>query len=195
MATDVLVAFATKHGSTQEVAEAVVEELQGDGLEVELRTLDEVQDLEGYHSVVLGAPLYMGRWHQDARRFLKRHRRTLEDLPFAVFALGPLKNTEAEIRGAREQLDKALAAVPELRPATVEVFGGVIDPAKLSFPFNHMPAGDARDWDGIRAWARSLPGELGRTGGERDGDRAGVALTGDGELDLVAGMAAVDQRP
>jgi menaquinone-dependent protoporphyrinogen oxidase len=195
MATDILVAFATKHGSTQEVAEAVVEELNSQGLEVELRTLDEVKDLDGYGSVVLGAPLYMGRWHQDARRFLKRRRGELAELPVAVFALGPLKNTEAEIRGAREQLDKALHAVPELRPATVAVFGGVIDPAKLSFPFNHMPAGDARDWDAIRAWARSLPAELGRTGRERDGDRAGSAVPEDGELDLVAGMAAVDQGP
>jgi menaquinone-dependent protoporphyrinogen oxidase len=195
MATDVLVAFATKHGSTQEVAEAVVEELQEQGLEVELRALDEVRDLEGYRSVVLGAPLYMGRWHQDARRFLKRHRRVLEELPFAVFALGPLKNTEAEIRSSLEQLDKALAAVPELRPATVKVFGGVVDPTQLRFPFNHMPSGDARDWDAIRAWARSLPSELGGADRERDGDRTGLAVPEDGERDLVAGMAPVDERP
>ncbi len=177
MATSILVAYATKHGSTQEVAETVTEELQGLGLDVELTELGKVHDLDGYDSVVIGAPLYMGRWHSDARRFLKRHREELEELPVAVFALGPLKLTEQDVAGSREQLDRALALVPELRPATVEVFGGVVDPAKLRFPLNKMPAGDARDWDAIRAWARSLPGELGGALGKRDGDRAGPAVS------------------
>ncbi len=183
MATDVLVAYATKHGSTREVAEAVAEELHA-----ELRELGEVKSLDGYRAVVIGAPLYMGRWHRDAHRFLKRHG---AKLPFAVFALGPLHDTEEETKSARKQLDKALAHFPELRPVSVAVFGGVVDPATLHFPFNKMPAGDARDWDAIRAWARSLGGAL----GERDGDGASVALADDRELDLVAGLAAVDQRP
>ena len=34
----------------------------------------------------------------------------------------------------------------------VAIFGGVVDPRKLSFPFNHMPASDARDWEAIHAW-------------------------------------------
>jgi len=177
MAIDVLVAYATKHGSTREVAEAVTEELQGLGLEVELRGLGDVRDLGEYRSVVIGAPLYTGRWHGDARRFLKRHRRALAERRVAVFALGPLKLTEEDLAGSRKQLDRALALVPELRPATVEIFGGVIDPAKLRFPFNKMPAGDARDWDAIRAWARSLPGELGGALGQRDRDRAGPAVS------------------
>ncbi len=183
MATDVLVAYATKHGSTREVAETVAEELHA-----ELCELGDANCLDGYRAVVIGAPLYMGRWHRDAHRFLKRHG---AELPFAVFALGPLHDTEEEIRASRKQLDKALARYPELRPVSVAVFGGVVDPATLRFPFNHMPAGDARNWDAIRAWARGLGGAL----GERDGDRARVALADDRELDLVAGLAAVDQRP
>ena len=179
MAIDVLVAYATKHGSTEEVAEAVTEELQGLGLEVELAKLRKVRDLDGYRSVVIGAPLYTGRWHKDARKFVKRHGKALEELPVAVFALGPLKLAEEDVAGSRKQLDRALALAPELRPATVEVFGGVIDPAKLRFPFNRMEAGDARDWDAIRAWARSLPGELGGALGQRHGDRSGMAVPED----------------
>ena len=179
MATDVLVAYATKHGSTEEVAEAVTEELKGLGLEVELRELRKVRDLDGYRSVVIGAPLYTGRWHGDARRFLKRHRRELASLPVAVFALGPLKNTPEEIASSRAQLDRALALAPDLRPATVEMFVGAIDPSKLRFPLNRMEAEDGRDWDAIRAWARSLPGELGGALGQRDGDRAGSAVSED----------------
>ena len=36
------------------------------------------------------------------------------------------------------------------------IFGGVIRPDALRFPFNRMPACDARDRDAIRAWARDL---------------------------------------
>ena len=44
----------------------------------------------------------------------------------------------------------------QLEPASVAIFGGVIDPAKPDFPFNRIAAADARDWDAIRSWADSL---------------------------------------
>ena len=58
-----------------------------------------------------------------------------------------------ERQGSREH---ALAKFPWLAPVAVELFGGVINPAKLHFPFNHMPAGDARDWTAIHAWSDKL---------------------------------------
>src|SRR5204862_5659657 len=82
----------------------------------------------------------------------------LEAKPFAVFALGPLKDDEGQWEGAREQLDRALAG---FRPEAVGVFGGAIVPETLYFPFSHVPAGGLRDWDEIEAWARGLPEALG----------------------------------
>lgn len=57
---------------------------------------------------------------------------------------------------ARTQLDKALSKTRELEPRSVAVFGGVIDPSKLRFPLNRLPASDARDWDAIDAWVEEL---------------------------------------
>jgi flavorubredoxin len=59
MSTSILVAYSTKHGSTQEVAEAIAAALREGGLGVDCRPLKEVQSIEGYAAVVLGAPLYM----------------------------------------------------------------------------------------------------------------------------------------
>ncbi|HEV2583932.1 MAG TPA: flavodoxin domain-containing protein [Ktedonobacteraceae bacterium] len=160
MTTTVLVAYATKYGSTREVAEAIAATLSLEGLEVEIQPAREVRSLDGYGAVVLGAALYMGRWHKDARRFLKRHRAALSQRQVAIFALGPLSAAEEDRRGSREQLDRALAQVPWLTPVEVEMFGGMINPAQLHFPFNHMPAGDARDWKAIRAWASKLAAQL-----------------------------------
>src|SRR6266496_2234102 len=73
----ILVAYATKHGSTQEVAEAIAATLREHALEVEVQPASEVRALDRYGAVLLGAPLYSGRWHGDANRFLKRHRTAL----------------------------------------------------------------------------------------------------------------------
>jgi menaquinone-dependent protoporphyrinogen oxidase len=153
MSAHVLVAYASKHGSTREVAEAIAETFLEHGLGVELREAPSVADVESYDAVLLGGALYTGRLHPDARRFLRRHRAGLAQRPLAVFAMGPRTLAENEIAGSRHQLDRALAQVAELEPAAVAIFGGVVDPAKLRFPFNRMPASDARDWDAIHAWA------------------------------------------
>jgi menaquinone-dependent protoporphyrinogen oxidase len=101
---------------------------------------------------VLGGALYMGRLHPDARRFAERHSTALGLMPLAVFAMGPKRLEDNDVAGARKQLDVALVKLP-ISPQLVAIFGGVIDPAKLRFPWKRLPASDARDWEAIRSWA------------------------------------------
>jgi menaquinone-dependent protoporphyrinogen oxidase len=154
--TAILVAYGTKHGSTIEVAEAIASALRDEENDVEVAPAAAVRALDGYRAVVLGGALYMGRLHEDAADFLKRHRRTLQELPLAVFAMGPKTMAAGDVAASRKQLDHALAAVPELKPAAVAIFGGVVDPSKLRFPFKRMPASDARDWGAIDAWGHDV---------------------------------------
>ena len=160
MSDSILVAYATRYGSTQQVAEAIAETLRESGLEVDLQPMRQVRTLAAYSAVVLGAPLYMFRWHKDARRFLSRHRKALTERPVAIFALGPTHDDEKERQDSRAQLDKELAKSPWLTPVALEVFGGKYDPAKLRFPVNLFagkePASDIRDWTAIRAWTSNL---------------------------------------
>jgi len=163
MTPPILVAYASSYGSTQEVAQSVAETLRGCGFEIDIHPAKQVKALSGYQAVVLGAPLYMFRWHPDARQFLARHRAALATLPTIIFALGPFHNKEDEMRSAREMLDKELAKFSWLKPAAVEVFAGKFDPAKLRFPYSwlgpikKMPASDERDWEAIRAFASRIP--------------------------------------
>jgi menaquinone-dependent protoporphyrinogen oxidase len=158
----VLVGYATRYGSTQEVAEAVAAKLRECGLEVDIQPLSKVRTLAGYSAVVLGAPLFMFRWHKDALRFLSRHRKALTERPAAVFALGPTHDPydEKEWQDSRAQLDKELAKFPRFKPAALVMFGGKYDPALLRFPLKMLagkePASDIRDWAAIRAWAVDL---------------------------------------
>jgi menaquinone-dependent protoporphyrinogen oxidase len=161
MTTDVLIAYASKHGSTEQVARRIAEVVRAHGLTTKVEQAAAVTELDGVRAVVLGGSIYMGRWHRDANSFLQRHADALDEIPFAVFALGPGKNTEHDFEQSRHQLEHALAKEPELEPRAVAVFGGKIDPEHLRFPFNRMHAIDIRDWPTIHAWAAELPGVLG----------------------------------
>jgi menaquinone-dependent protoporphyrinogen oxidase len=152
----ILVAYASERGSTSEVADAITATLREEGIAVDLRPAAEVNAVGAYEGVVLGTAIYMGRLHGDARRFLERTRSELAEVPVAVFGMGPRSLEPHDVEQARKQLEHGLARIPELRPIAVEIFGGVVDPAKLRFPLNRIPASDARDWNAIRSWARHV---------------------------------------
>ena len=155
--TQVLIVHASKYGSVEEVARYIAAVLRDEGAACDLVAACDAVDLEGYDLVVLGTGLYMNRVHRDARHFLHENHAALTHQPFAVFALGPLSSEPEEKDKVRPPLEHALERYPELEPAAIAIFGGVIDPERMSFPFNRMPAGDHRDWDEIRSFARSLP--------------------------------------
>lgn len=160
MERTVLVAYASKHGTTREVAESIASRLEELGLAVELEEAGRVRDVTPYDAVVVGGGLYTGRWHADARRLLKRNRRALAGKPLAVFGMGPDSLEESKVAESRQQLDRALAAFPELEPLAVTIFGGALEPESWRFPLNRLPAFDARDWDAIRAWAGEIAEKL-----------------------------------
>jgi flavodoxin len=119
MAGSVLVTYATRSGWTREVAEAVAATLREHHLEVNIQPMKAVSSLAGYRAVVLGAPLFMFRWHKDARCFLSWHRQALQECSVAVFALGPFHDVEEEWEGMRGQLEKALAKFPWFKPVDI----------------------------------------------------------------------------
>jgi len=163
MEIKILLAYASTHGSTLEAAEAVAATLRDHGLVVDLLPARNVRSLEGYSAVVLGAPIYMFHLHKDALRFLSRHQETLTaGIPVAIFAGGPIKTgDEKELQEVQKQLDSEMAKFPWLQPVSVELIGGRLDPTKLRFPWNlipavrQMPPSDLRDWAAIRAWANN----------------------------------------
>ena len=161
-----LVGYATKHGSTREVADAIGERLRERGFVVDVMEARAIPgDLSGYDLVVLGGALYIGRWHHDAVAVLKRHRAELASKPLAVFGMGPAKDEKPAFDAARVQLDHSLARAA-VTPQLTAVFGGVVQPQRLRFPFSWMPASDARDWaaiDGFANQAADLAGSRAST--------------------------------
>jgi len=158
----VLLAYASRFGSTQEVAETIAASLREAGLNDDLQPMERVESVDRYEAVVLGAAIYNARWHAEAHQFVARHQTALAQRPVAIFTLGPLSTSAAAQRNSRRQLDKELAKYPWLKPVAVEIFAGKYDPSKpgLGFFERLLPARDYRDWDAIRAWAHDLSAQL-----------------------------------
>jgi len=154
---NVLVTYGSKHGSTREIADAIGDEIRSDGHAAVVRSADAVLDLEGYDAVVLGGALYMGRWHSDARRFARRYAGELRTMPVWLFSSGPLDRSADE---------KEIPAVGFVAKLAAEVgarghatFGGCLAPdasGLIAGAIAKKSAGDYRDWDGIRGWAREI---------------------------------------
>jgi menaquinone-dependent protoporphyrinogen oxidase len=161
-AKSILLTYASRFGSTQEVAETIASTLSEAGLEVDLQPMQEVKSLDRYDAVVLGAAIYNAKWNADAHQFVTQHQESLRQLPVAIFTLGPLSTSDAAKRNSRRQLDSELAKYPWLRPVSVEIFAGKYDPSKPGMGFfdRFVPARDVRNWDAIHAWAKTLPAQL-----------------------------------
>lgn len=148
----ILVAYDTKNGSTTGVAEAIASRLGEHGSSVEIYPAKKVRNLETFDCLVLGAPIYSGRWMSGAHHILKKAGKLKpEQRPsVAIFALGPRRDESPDNwTRPREQFDRALSKHPSVQPVSTALFGGA-DPPKKS------PRRDIRDWEAIKSWADEL---------------------------------------
>jgi menaquinone-dependent protoporphyrinogen oxidase len=159
----VLVAYASKHGATQGIADAIVDRLRERAVGAEAVSVDQVDDPHGYDAIVLGSALYAGSWLKPALEFAHHHREVLERVPVWLFSSGPLGT---DVQDAEEQ-PKQLPALQEmLHPKGYRLFFGALHHDRLSFPERMMvkavraPEGDFRDWEGIGRWADEIAGSL-----------------------------------
>jgi len=161
----VLVAYASKRGSTGEIAETVAATLRREGLGVCLERCEDVRSLDGYDAVVLGSAVYMKRWRGDARHFLKKHRKALRQVPFWVFSSGPVGDP-AEDDPAWVEPPKLAEKIEDLGGRGQAVFGGCLPSEPKGMMEKAMVDGvpkeyrDRRDWAEIRGWAEQIASEL-----------------------------------
>jgi len=159
-----LIAYASKHGSTQGIAERIAEKLRQLGKEAETRSVDTVEDPESYEAFVIGSAIYYGSWLKVATEWVHRNQAILATHPVWLFSSGPLGTEVSDT----EQQPKEMTEFREtIRPREQRIFFGVLDHSHLSFAERVMvkavraPEGDFRDWQVIDAWAASIARNLG----------------------------------
>jgi menaquinone-dependent protoporphyrinogen oxidase len=158
----VLVAAASKHGATMEIAQAIGRWFAEAGIEADVYAADEVTTLDGCDAVVLGSAVYLGRWLEPARRFVEHHRDELVARPVWLFSSGPIGDPPKPIE---EPAD--IAPIREMTQALDHrIFAGRLDKRELGFGEKAVvaavraPDGDFRAWDEIAAWAAGIANAL-----------------------------------
>jgi len=95
----VLIAVASRHGATEEIAEVLGKLIHAHGFAVDVvRLPDSTEygprpDPAQYDAVVLGSGVYLGRWLAPAREFVRANTHTLAVMPVWAFSSGPIGPT------------------------------------------------------------------------------------------------------
>lgn len=161
MSKRILIAYASRAGSTAEIAAALGETLASRGFSVEVKPVKKVSSLDGYQAVILGSAIRMGNWLPEMVKFIQSNQATLNGLPAALFTVHMLNAGDDEAsRAARAAYT---APVRALLPNAPEVFfTGVMDFSRLSLLDRFIASlvkaveSDQRDWSAIRHWAETV---------------------------------------
>jgi menaquinone-dependent protoporphyrinogen oxidase len=159
----VLVTYASKYGSTAEIAEKIGETIANKNFHVDVLEVRQVADLKKYGAVVLGSAVYIGRWRKDAVRFMKIHEKELSEKKVWIFSTGPTGTGDPVQLLEGWDFPESLKPVAEkIQPRDITVFHGAVDTEKLSRLHKYMvgkvkaPVGDFRDWKRIVEWAENI---------------------------------------
>ena len=162
--TRVLVAYSTRFGSTREVASAIVRELNSTGLEAQSAETTSALNPDEYDAFVIGSPLYGGKWLAAAGMFAATTSERISSKPVALFSIGTL-GVESKQTGDtqhREFIKQLAEIAPALNIVGDAMFTGYFERANLPWylriidRFSPTRYGDHRDWQAIKAWAKSL---------------------------------------
>lgn len=158
----VLVAVATRHGSTWLIGDCIREELVSTGLDAHLFAPEEIADVGQYDAVVIGSAVYAGRWLAPARSFVGRFEATLARKPVWLFSSGPTGHPAKPSQPPAE----ALELTRRLGARDHQLFDGRLEPDLLSLGERAVvrvagaESGDFRPWVAITVWARGISASL-----------------------------------
>jgi menaquinone-dependent protoporphyrinogen oxidase len=162
--TRILVASASRHGSTAEIAAEIADVLRRaipDAV-VDLRAAAKAGDVAAHDAAVIGSAVYMGRWMPAARDLVQGHREALSAMPVWLFSSGPLGDPSVPVD---EPTDVAALGVA-VGARGHRLFAGRLDRRELRWVERaaarvvHAPEGDFRDHDEIRRWASEVASSL-----------------------------------
>jgi menaquinone-dependent protoporphyrinogen oxidase len=168
----ILVAYATAHGSTREVAQFMGRVLSTYNAEVTVANVVDIKSVEGYDVFVLGTPIHASLWLQAMCTFFDRFHDSLANKPmyFWVTCIRALEE-DGKKHALQYYFDYKLLEDYQVRECTV--FTGKLDTREITrqeqwflaanYDGKIMPGTihqDYRDWKAIAAWTNNIALEL-----------------------------------
>lgn len=167
-----LIAYASKHGSTGDVAKEIATVFEEAGVITDVMLIDNVKSLADYDKVIIGAPVRMSKWLQEATDFVQANKSHLNQCKVAYFltcmVLAEDNPSPDKVQGIHNILDHMERAVPRVSVSHKGFFTGAMDYSKMSLAMKvglkimsnsdaaNIVEGDFRDWDAIRSWASEV---------------------------------------
>lgn len=161
MGNRLLIAYATRAGSTVEVAAAIGENLSQRGFDVDVKPIKDEPNLEGYRAAILGSAIRMGSWLPEAVRYIETNQQVLSQMPVALFTVHMLNSGDDETSKTNRlaYLDKVR---PFLNQPEEVYFEGVMDFSRISLADRLISKmvkaveADKRDWEKIHSWVPEM---------------------------------------
>ncbi len=162
----ILVAYATRAGSTIGVAQAIGKKLAESGAAVDVKPVKNVKDIRNYQAVVIGSAIRRGSVLPEIPVFIQDNKEELKNIPVALFIVCMvLREDNEQNRAKAASYIKSLQ--DEISFVDIGFFTGKLDYAPLNFIdafiikyFIGTPEGDLRDWQKIDEWAYTLGAKL-----------------------------------
>jgi menaquinone-dependent protoporphyrinogen oxidase len=160
---NILVAAASRHGATQEIAEAIGRTLDAQGMHASVVAVAEAGDPSNYDAVIVGSAVYMGHWLDAATTFVESRGAALTTRPTWLFSSGPIGDPPRPDESQAVDVDDLVATTGAKGH---KLFAGKLDKGKLGFGERAVmlafraAEGDYRDWKDVEAWACTIAGEL-----------------------------------
>jgi len=168
--TNILVAYASAHGSTKGIAKMIGDRLSRAGLHADVRPIDEVAALESYDAVVIGSAIHNQTWLAPAAAFVRDQAAILSKRPVWLFSVSSIGETSSFfgpkvsrlIRRMRKESSEMAGLRVAIRPRDHRNFAGAVQPADwgrfgaLFLTVLGGTHGDHRDWEDIGAWADGI---------------------------------------
>jgi menaquinone-dependent protoporphyrinogen oxidase len=158
-----LIAYASRYGSTKEIAERIATALKEQGISTTLKAAEDVTSLDVYDAVIIGSALYNGTWLPEVEEFLESFQAELAKKDVWIFSSGPATDDDpVTVLGGWKVPEHLKRTLEGIRPHATAFFSGKIDAAKLSSEDYLVSSslrgvsGDYRNWQTIEGWAREI---------------------------------------
>ena len=172
---NVLIVYASVHGSTAEVAAYMGRVLKNYNVSVTVSHVDDVQSVKKYDTFILGSAVHGGMWLPGLSHFISRFEDTLAERTTYLFLTCIVALEENGKAQARERyvLPNTIRRI-NIPAENIEAFAGKLNWDEISgnerwllmtrydggdLPIDRSES-DYRDWQDITDWVQHIAGKL-----------------------------------
>ena len=154
----ILVTAASKHGATDEVADAIAKRIEASGITVDRLAPADVTSVADYDAVIVGSATYILQWMPEALDFMERFKDQLPVGQVWAFSVG----MNGVPKHSKQDGSRVGPLLTHVKCRELRTFPGRYKPSLLSLRERSVARlagvveGDFRDWEAIERWADEI---------------------------------------